>query len=221
MTGTIHLEVAFKQSWSFCGIPPQVDLRHHNSFPEHHRAGGPGTSPDDFSISPGVETPQPQWETRASAHSLASSGTGESIGRAEKLMGQDKDSVRSEAELRAQAKQNKAFLWACFPSSACAEGADYSPLLFWKQRRVWVGRELRAHLVASPCHGQRKGKASLGGLEPPPFRLTAERANRLRHRDSHRDAWSASRRQADGWPFPGKQSSTTPNGDLARETPEP
>ena len=25
--------------------------------------------------------------------------------------------------------------------------------------------------------------ASLGGLEPPTFRLTAERANRLRHRD--------------------------------------
>ena len=28
-----------------------------------------------------------------------------------------------------------------------------------------------------------KKKASLGGLEPPTFRLTAERANRLRHRD--------------------------------------
>ena len=27
--------------------------------------------------------------------------------------------------------------------------------------------------------------ASLGGLEPPTFRLTAERANRLRHRDVH------------------------------------
>lgn len=27
-------------------------------------------------------------------------------------------------------------------------------------------------------------KASLGGLEPPTFRLTAERANRLRHRDA-------------------------------------
>ena len=25
---------------------------------------------------------------------------------------------------------------------------------------------------------------SLGGLEPPTFRLTAERANRLRHRDA-------------------------------------
>ena len=29
----------------------------------------------------------------------------------------------------------------------------------------------------------KKIKSSLGGLEPPTFRLTAERANRLRHRD--------------------------------------
>ena len=28
--------------------------------------------------------------------------------------------------------------------------------------------------------------ASLGGFEPPTFRLTAERANRLRHRDGVR-----------------------------------
>ena len=28
-----------------------------------------------------------------------------------------------------------------------------------------------------------KNISSLGGLEPPTFRLTAERANRLRHRD--------------------------------------
>ena len=28
-----------------------------------------------------------------------------------------------------------------------------------------------------------KNQTSLGGLEPPTFRLTAERANRLRHRD--------------------------------------
>ena len=35
-------------------------------------------------------------------------------------------------------------------------------------------------------HVLERGKqnASLGGLEPPTFRLTAERANRLRHRDS-------------------------------------
>ncbi|KAK2860232.1 hypothetical protein Q7C36_004398 [Tachysurus vachellii] len=31
--------------------------------------------------------------------------------------------------------------------------------------------------------GLRKALPSLGGLEPPTFRLTAERANRLRHRD--------------------------------------
>ena len=30
---------------------------------------------------------------------------------------------------------------------------------------------------------QKKKASSLGGLEPPTFRLTAERANRLRHRD--------------------------------------
>ena len=29
----------------------------------------------------------------------------------------------------------------------------------------------------------KKKSPSLGGLEPPTFRLTAERANRLRHRD--------------------------------------
>ena len=29
----------------------------------------------------------------------------------------------------------------------------------------------------------QKRYSSLGGLEPPTFRLTAERANRLRHRD--------------------------------------
>ena len=30
----------------------------------------------------------------------------------------------------------------------------------------------------------KKECSSLGGLEPPTFRLTAERANRLRHRDN-------------------------------------
>ena len=30
-----------------------------------------------------------------------------------------------------------------------------------------------------------KYTSSLGGLEPPTFRLTAERANRLRHRDKN------------------------------------
>ena len=40
------------------------------------------------------------------------------------------------------------------------------------------------------CYAKKKKKkkkkeksTSLGGLEPPTFRLTAERANRLRHRD--------------------------------------
>ncbi len=34
--------------------------------------------------------------------------------------------------------------------------------------------------------------SSLGGLEPPSFRLTAERANQLRHRDWRRTIlWSA------------------------------
>ena len=32
-------------------------------------------------------------------------------------------------------------------------------------------------------NNNRTKKSSLGGLEPPTFRLTAERANRLRHRD--------------------------------------
>ena len=33
-------------------------------------------------------------------------------------------------------------------------------------------------------HEMKEKKSSLGGLEPPTFRLRAERANRLRHRDS-------------------------------------
>ena len=40
---------------------------------------------------------------------------------------------------------------------------------------------------SSSCRGKclgSKNLTSLGGLEPPTFRLTAERANRLRHRDS-------------------------------------
>ena len=40
-----------------------------------------------------------------------------------------------------------------------------------------------------PKYIERKAKisASLGGLEPPTFRLTAERANQLRHRDHYND----------------------------------
>ena len=40
---------------------------------------------------------------------------------------------------------------------------------------------------------------SLGGLEPPTFRLTAERANRLRHRDLGLTGWWA-------WPNPSTHS---------------
>ena len=36
------------------------------------------------------------------------------------------------------------------------------------------------------CLWDVQNNSSLGGLEPPTFRLTAERANRLRHRDSIR-----------------------------------
>ena len=43
----------------------------------------------------------------------------------------------------------------------------------------------RAERTTKPLFCKRGGrKASLGGLEPPTFRLTAERANRLRHRDT-------------------------------------
>ncbi|KAG7330433.1 hypothetical protein KOW79_006655 [Hemibagrus wyckioides] len=42
---------------------------------------------------------------------------------------------------------------------------------------------LRSALASEAPGSLRKASASLGGLEPPTFRLTAERANRLRHRD--------------------------------------
>ena len=39
-------------------------------------------------------------------------------------------------------------------------------------------------VINSNCHSKdKKKKTSPGGLEPPTFRLTAERANRLRHGD--------------------------------------
>ena len=44
----------------------------------------------------------------------------------------------------------------------------------WNKLRTISRRQARTAL---------KNKSSLGGLEPPTFRLTAERANRLRHRD--------------------------------------
>ena len=37
--------------------------------------------------------------------------------------------------------------------------------------------------VAKKKKKRKEKSSSLGGLEPPTFRLTAERANRLRHRD--------------------------------------
>ena len=48
----------------------------------------------------------------------------------------------------------------------------YVPLIGHKHLSTWH------HLM------WQKHRSSLGGLEPPTFRLTAERANRLRHRDS-------------------------------------
>ena len=42
-----------------------------------------------------------------------------------------------------------------------------------------------AHVALVTASPERsKEQSSLGGLEPPTFRLTAERANRLRHRDT-------------------------------------
>ena len=51
---------------------------------------------------------------------------------------------------------------------------------------IQAGGELRSRELKETINmtqGIRKMKPSLGGLEPPTFRLTAERANRLRHRD--------------------------------------
>ena len=42
---------------------------------------------------------------------------------------------------------------------------------------------LRTHSIEFTDQNEN---ASLGGFEPPTFRLTAERANRLRHRDGVR-----------------------------------
>ena len=40
------------------------------------------------------------------------------------------------------------------------------------------------HDSSKPSVKEKRKSSSLGGLEPPTFRLTAERANRLRHRDN-------------------------------------
>lgn len=81
---------------------------------------------------------------------------------------------------------------------------------------VWVGRGLQGHPVPTPLPWrQGKGNPSLGGLEPPTFQLTAERANPLRHRDSQRHLCSASRRHAQLCPFPARHSFITRNRGLA------
>ena len=43
--------------------------------------------------------------------------------------------------------------------------------------------EIKFAAIGGPHKAQKRKETSLGGLEPPTFRLTAERANRLRHRD--------------------------------------
>lgn len=54
---------------------------------------------------------------------------------------------------------------------------DYTPLyIFCADMITNPGERLNEGLKS-------KNLSSLGGLEPPTFRLTAERANRLRHRD--------------------------------------
>ena len=55
--------------------------------------------------------------------------------------------------------------------------SEFNYLLRIKKKiRPWVGSIICSEL-------RKKKHTSLGGLEPPTFRLTAERANRLRHRD--------------------------------------
>jgi hypothetical protein len=44
----------------------------------------------------------------------------------------------------------------------------------------WLDRKNKCFLEKK----QKKINSSLGGFEPPTFRLTAERASRLRHRDA-------------------------------------
>ena len=58
-----------------------------------------------------------------------------------------------------------------------------------RSRSLRQQAEERCHLSKngeniSKMFGVKEALPSLGGLEPPTFRLTAERANRLRHRDT-------------------------------------
>ena len=49
----------------------------------------------------------------------------------------------------------------------------------------WTQRRIYEKIFSGKLETKRKNwKPSPGGLEPPTFRLTAERANRLRHGDS-------------------------------------
>ena len=54
-------------------------------------------------------------------------------------------------------------------------------------------------------------ETSLGGLEPPTFRLTAERANQLRHRDLLTGRWDGTRKCKTCYPMIRKVSLSTSN----------
>ena len=54
-------------------------------------------------------------------------------------------------------------------------------MFYAEQKTIKMQRGIRNITISSL--NQQKVSTSLGGLEPPTFRLTAERANRLRHRD--------------------------------------
>lgn len=78
-------------------------------------------------------------------------------------------------------------------SSVCVSGLLGSQQVVWESGMTWGGgfcgdsRQVKTR-DKNVLRGQHLVKMqqqpSLGGLEPPTFRLTAERADRLRHRDS-------------------------------------
>ena len=69
-------------------------------------------------------------------------------------------------------------------SNVRAQPVEKCRLHIWLLRRscALLNSWLRIGNTATVVIGE-KIYTSLGGLEPPTFRLTAERANRLRHRD--------------------------------------
>ncbi len=72
--------------------------------------------------------------------------------------------------------------WDCGSSAFCL-----SHILLIKLRFSHIDPDELRHLRMSEIYSlaiSENIQASLGGLEPPTFRLTAERANRLRHRDN-------------------------------------